>query len=82
MQKLAIALVFILLANLVIGFELERGESDFTAQLSESETEVAREERCRKHLWTCNPPARCCAGYSCIRDISGILRCQEHPFWR
>ncbi|XP_055950301.1 uncharacterized protein LOC129984444 isoform X1 [Argiope bruennichi] len=72
MQKLAIALVFILLANLVIGFELERGESDFTAQLSESETEVAREETCRKEGQSCDSSRKCCEGYGCHVLVIGL----------
>ncbi|CAL1282457.1 unnamed protein product, partial [Larinioides sclopetarius] len=43
MQKLAVALVFMLLANLVLCFEGEDGRSLFTAHLSESNTEVERE---------------------------------------
>nr|AFU90302.1 peptide toxin T-39 [Araneus ventricosus] len=81
MQKLVIAVVFMLLANLVICFEAEGDRSSFTAHLSESDTEVARaDQTCRKRFRTCNPPARCCPGYKCIRDGSGILRCQEPLF--
>ncbi|GBM37100.1 hypothetical protein AVEN_138149-1 [Araneus ventricosus] len=83
MQKLVIAVVFMLLANLVICFEAEGGRSSFTAHLSESDTEVARaDQECRKGGERCDSAHKCCEGSSCSVLIMGLgymgsVRCSK-----